>query len=89
MDPIKFFRHPLTPGQKQYEALRACYIDNVPGRDVARRYGYTYAAVNSLKQKFKADKLKFSFTSARGPKGPRLAPDVRESISICSAVSPL
>lgn len=47
MDPIKFFRHPLTPGQKQYEALRACYIDNVPGRDVARRYGYTYAAINS------------------------------------------
>jgi len=80
MDPLKFFRHPLDPGQKQYEALRACYIDNVPGRDVARRYGYTYAALNSLKQKFKAGRLKFAFTPARGPKGPRLAREVRESI---------
>jgi len=80
MDPAKFFRRPLTPGQKQYEALRACYIDNVLVKDVARRFGYTCAAVNSLKQKFKAGKLNFSFTAARGPKGPRLAPDIRESI---------
>ena len=67
MDPAKFFRFPVTPGQKQYEALRACYIDNTPGKDVARLYGYTYATLNSLKQKFKAGGLKFTFTPPRGP----------------------
>jgi len=80
MDPMRFFRHPSTPGQKQYEALRACYLDHMPGMDVARRYGYTYAALNSLKQKFKAGALKFFFTPTRGPKGPRLEPEVRARI---------
>ena len=68
MDPIKFFRNPSTPGQKQYEALRAYYMDKVPGKEVSRRYGYTYAAFNSLKQKFKAGQLKFFVTPPRGPK---------------------
>lgn len=80
IDPVKFFKVPETAGQKQYEALRAHYIDHVPGKDVARRFRYTYAAFNSLKQKFKAAKLKFFVTPPKGPKGPRLPPEVRTKI---------
>ena len=65
MDPVKFFRHPKTAGQKQYEALRAFYIDHVPGKEVARLYGYTYTAFNSLKQRFKDEDLKFFMTPPR------------------------
>ena len=59
MNPVKFFSQPKTPGQKQYEALRAFYIDHVPGPEVIRRFGYTVASFNSLKQKFKSDGLTF------------------------------
>ena len=80
MDPVKFFHNPATPGQKQYEALRGHYIDHVPGKVVCRRFGYTYAAFNSLKQKFKAGALKLFVTPPRGPKGPRLPAEVRDAI---------
>ena len=80
MDPVKFFRHPKTAGQKQYEALRAFYIDHVPGKEVARLYGYTYTAFNSLKQRFKDEDLKFFMTPPRGPKGPRVTAATRQKI---------
>ena len=80
MDPAKFFRHPSTPGQKQYEALRAYYVEKVPGKEVSRRYRYTYAAFNSLKQKFKAGQLKFFVTPPRGPQGPRITSETRNKI---------
>lgn len=80
MDPVKFFSHPMSPGQKQYEALRAYYIDHVPGKEVARRFGYAYSAFNSLKQRFKAEDLKFIFTLPPGPKGPRISPQTKSKI---------
>lgn len=83
MNPRKFFLHPNTPGQKQYEALRVFYVENVPGREVARRFGYTYAAFNSLKQRFKNKDLEFFMTAPRGPKGPRMTPAARDKIIEC------
>lgn len=83
MNPTTFFSHPKTPGQKQYEALRAFYVDHVPGGEVARRYGYTYAAFNSLKQRFKSGGVEFFMTPPRGPKGPRMAPTARLKIIEC------
>jgi len=83
MDPEKFFRYPQTPGQKQYEALRSFYMKKTPGQEVARRYGYTYAAFNSLKQKFKSDKLQFFFTPPKGPKGMRVTTNDRDKIIEC------
>ena len=80
MDAIKFFKHPSTPGQKQYEALRAYYLDDMPGHEAARRYGYTYAAFNSLKQKLKSGTINFFVTQSRGPKGSRISDEVRNKI---------
>ncbi len=80
MNPTKFFLHPKTPGQKQYEALRAFYVEHVPGMEIIRRYGYTNAAFNSLKQRFKNGSLEFFMTPPRGPKGPRMSPETRSKI---------
>lgn len=80
MDTVRFFKNPKSAGQRQYEALRAHYIDHVPGKEVARRYRYAYAAFNSLKQKFKSDQLKFFVTPPKGPKGPRVSSELREKI---------
>lgn len=80
MDPIKFFKNPKTTGQKQYEALRAFYIDSVPGKEVIRRFGYTYAAFNSLKQRFKSRQLQFFMTPPPGPKGPRISSEMVQDI---------
>lgn len=81
MDPTKFFKHPNTAGQKQYEALRAFYIDDVPGKEVVRKFGYKYAAFNSLKQRFKDGKLQFFITPPPGrPHGPRVSSEMIQKI---------
>lgn len=80
MDPLKFFKYPKSTAQKQYEALRAFYIDKVPGKDVARRFSYTYTAFNTLKQRFKVGQLNLFAHPTPGPKGPRLEPETKEAI---------
>jgi hypothetical protein len=80
VNPETFFKHPNSAGQKQYEALRGYFADHVPGREISRRFGYTYAAFNSLKQRFRAGGIRFFFTPAPGPKGPRVPSDLKERI---------
>ena len=65
--PGKFFSHPQLPTHRQYESLRAFYVEGVPGQEVARRFNYSYAAFNSLKQRFKAGELNFFTTHTPGP----------------------
>ena len=83
MDPGKFFKHPEKATHRQYEAVRAFYVDGVPGQEVARRFGYTYAAFNSLKQRFKAGGLEFFAAHSPGPKGPRTPAEVRDRVIEC------
>ena len=37
----RFFLAPETPQQRQYEALRAYYVERSPSQEVARRFGYS------------------------------------------------
>ena len=80
INPYRYFAHPTSPGQKQYEALRAFYLDNLPARVVAERFGYTVPSLNALKQKFKSGKLSFKFTEKPGPQGSRLPPEIQQRI---------
>ena len=80
IDPYRYFAHPKSPGQKQYEALRAFYVDNLPARVVADRFGYTVPSFNALKQKFKSGKLSFKFTEKPGPQGSRLPKEIQQRI---------
>ncbi len=80
IDPYRYFTHPGSPGQKQYEALRAFYVDRLPARVVADRFGYTLASFNTLRHKFKNRELIFQFTGQPGPKGSRVHKEVQQRI---------
>ena len=54
MEPIEFFAQPNTPRHKQYEALRAFYVDKHPAKDVAAKFGYTLSTFYSLTKEFRA-----------------------------------
>jgi len=44
----RFFLQPASPKQRQYEALRAYYVDERPGTEVARAFGYSPGAFHVL-----------------------------------------
>ena len=48
-----FFLQPTDPRHRQYEALRAVVIDELPMQEVAQRFGYRYDTVRSLVSRFR------------------------------------
>ena len=69
----RFFLEPEQPKQRQYEALRAYFVENLPAIDVAARFGYTPGAFHVLCHKFRKDpERKYFVETKRGPKyGPK------------------
>ncbi len=59
MKPKQFFTSPACIAQRQYEALRAFYVDGFSAADAAKRFGYTlstfYSMVRDFKQLLKRD----------------------------------
>ena len=53
MEPESFFQYPQNAAQKQYEALRAFYVEKCSGEEVAKRFGYTLSSFYSLTRDFK------------------------------------
>lgn len=53
MEPESFFQCPQNAAQKQYEALRAFYVEKCSGEEVAKRFGYTLSSFYSLTRDFK------------------------------------
>jgi len=54
-DPARFFLEPQTPLQRQYEALRAYFIEHRPSHEVARAFGYSPGAFRVLCHHFRRD----------------------------------
>jgi len=67
-----FFEQPGTPSQRQYEALRAYFLEGLPSAEVAHRFGYTAAAFRMLCYEFRRGQLPDFFTMRRP--GPREQP---------------
>ena len=77
----RFFERPATPSQRQYEALRAYFVEGLASAEVARRFGYSPAAFRMLCYDFRRGQLPNFFTP-RQP-GPREQPKkskVREHV---------
>jgi len=77
----RFFEKPATPSQRQYEALRAYFVEGLASAEVARRFGYSPAAFRMLCYDFRRGQLP-NFFAARRP-GPREQPKkdkVREHV---------
>jgi len=56
----KFFLHPVHEWQRRYEALRASFVDRVPAKVVADRFGYSVSYINLLRHLFSNEKIDFS-----------------------------
>jgi hypothetical protein len=65
----RFFLEPRCAPQRQYEALRAVFVDRYRQKDVAERFGYNYAAFRQLVEQFRArcaDGQPPPFSTSRG-----------------------
>jgi transposase len=55
-----FFLHPVHEWQRRYEALRASFVDRLPAKVVADRFGYSLAYMHLLRHLFAHEKMDFS-----------------------------
>jgi transposase len=51
----QFFTQPALGRHRQYEALRAVFLDGLSQKDVAARFGYSYDAFRQLVHAFRHD----------------------------------
>jgi len=75
-----FFANPQNTVQKQYEALRAFYVEKWSGEDVAKHFGYTLSSFYSLTRDFKKNLLQdepaqFFFTPKTTGRKPKAETD--------------
>ena len=82
-DPRSFFLQPRNPRHRQYEALRAFYVEQRPSHQVARSFGYSAGAFRVLCHGFVRDPNPSFFVSARP--GPRSQP--KKSAARCQIIA--
>jgi transposase len=68
----RVFLQPANPTHRQYEALRAYFVDQMPAKEAAARFGYSYGSFRVLCHEFRQDPRRAFFLPPR--KGPRRAP---------------
>jgi len=71
-DPRRFFAEPAVPRQRQYEALRAFYLEGLTSAQAAERFGYSPGAFRVLCHAFRRGDLPEFFATTRP--GPRDQP---------------
>ena len=75
----QFFLEPQQTFHRQYEALRAVFVEGQPLEPVAVRFGYKVSTLQALVSRFRADRRGgvtppfFAPTVADGPAGRRRA----------------
>jgi hypothetical protein len=71
-DIRRFFLQPASPKQRQYEALRAYFVEDRPAQEVAKSFGYSRGAFHVLCHHFRRDPAPAFFLSPR--RGPQSQP---------------
>jgi hypothetical protein len=71
-DPKRFFLQPHHPKHRQYEALRAYFVEGLPSHKVAQDFGYSPGAFRVLCHAFLRDPKPVFFADSR--RGPRSQP---------------
>jgi Transposase DDE domain len=67
-DLSRVFLEPTNATHRQYEALRAFFVDGLPSAEAARRFGYTPGSFRVLVHQFRQDPRRdFFLTPAKGP----------------------
>ena len=78
-----FFLRPVHEWQRRYEALRASFVERLPARIIAERFGYSLAYVHLLRHMFTHQKIDFSEPVPEG-KTNRRRLDAALKAKICS-----
>jgi len=68
----RFFFEPANPTHRQYEALRAYFVDHLPSVEVARRFGYSPGSFRVLAHQFRYNPDRPFFLPPQ--KGPQTSP---------------
>ncbi len=82
MDYARFFLEPRNSTHRQYEALRAFFVDRQSSAEVARRFGYTPGSFRVLCHDFRQDPERaFFLAPERGPR-PTPGPTARRELIV-------
>ncbi len=68
----RFFLEPANPTHRQYEALRAYFVEDLPSTEVARRFGYSPGSFRVLAHEFRQHPNRPFFLPPQ--KGPQASP---------------
>jgi len=80
-DLSRIFLEPSNSTHRQYEALRAYFIDGLTSREVARRFGYTDGSFRVLIHDFRQyPEREFFIPPAKGPQKSPKKDNVRERV---------
>ena len=52
--PRRYFSEPSCPAQRQYEALRAVFVEGVTQKEAAERFGYSHGAFRLIVMHFRS-----------------------------------
>ena len=66
MNDASYFTHPNSDWQRRYEALRAAFVERLPDKLIAERFGYSPGYVSQLRFKFRHGMIDFSEPAAEG-----------------------
>ncbi len=76
----QFFLNPSTPRQRQYEAIRAIILENLPVEIVSKKFGYTVSTLYSLIRDAKNGQLDLYPEIPKGPKSRRTPEPIQRLI---------
>lgn len=79
MDLAQAFLDPANTTHRQYEALRAYFVEQLPAAEVAARFGYTVGSFHQLAHQFRRNPQREFFVEASRP-GVKSSETVRHQI---------
>ncbi len=79
----KYFLYPLHDWQRRYEALRASFVERLPTKIIAERFGYSQSYIHLLRHQFIHGKIDFSEPVPEG-KAARYRVDSKIRLKICN-----
>jgi len=79
----KYFLYPTHDWQRRYEALRASFVERLPAKIIAERFGYSQSYIHLLRHQFVHGKIDFSEPVPEG-KIARHRVDSKIRLKICN-----
>ena len=80
-DPAQAFLQPANSTHRQYEALRAFFVEKLSSKEAARRFGYSPGSFRVLVHQFRLDPSRpFFLPPAKGPQSAPKSDPLREQI---------